>query len=133
MSVSAYERLKSEINVKLEKIETIINELREVKTEEEILKMEKAQELTERAFSYILGILSTDITENDQHRLIDSIKDLTNGVNIESVVDIEAVIRYFVVHNYVCNGDSYTGSMIHNYYLYEENGQMMKAVTTYSI
>ena len=34
------------------------------------------------------------------------------------------MIRYFVVHNFVCNFDSYTGSMIHNYYLYEEDGQL---------
>jgi hypothetical protein len=27
-----------------------------------------------------------------------------------------------VVHNFVVNGDSYTGNMIHNFYLYEENG-----------
>ena len=65
MSVSAYERLKADIDVTLEKIGTAIIELREVKTADEILKMEKAQELTEQAFSHILGILSTDITEND--------------------------------------------------------------------
>ena len=65
MSVSAYEKLKSDLDIKLSKIGTVINELREVKTEEEILKMEKAQELTDKAFKYILGILSTDITEND--------------------------------------------------------------------
>ena len=65
MSVNAYERLKTDIDVALEKIGTAIIELREVKTADEILKMEKAQELTEQAFSHILGILSTDITEND--------------------------------------------------------------------
>ena len=27
-----------------------------------------------------------------------------------------------VVHNFVLNFDSYTGSMIHNYYLYEKDG-----------
>ena len=43
------------------------------------------------------------------------------------------VIRYFVVHNYVCNGDSYTGSMIHNYYLYEENGQMAMIPWDYNL
>lgn len=37
---------------------------------------------------------------------------------------MEAVVKYFVVHNFVLNFDSYTGSMIHNYYLYEKNGQM---------
>ncbi|MDY6086100.1 MAG: CotH kinase family protein [Peptoniphilaceae bacterium] len=71
----------------------------------------------------------TDITEADQRRLIESLKKLTNGEQIDSVVDVEQIIRYFVVHNYVCNGDSYTGSMIHNYYLYEENGQLKKMVS----
>lgn len=31
--------------------------------------------------------------------------------------NVDEVIRYFVVHNFTCNFDSYTGSMIHNYYL----------------
>ena len=39
-------------------------------------------------------------------------------------MDVETVIRYFVVHNFVCNDDSYTGTIIHNYYLYEEDGVM---------
>ena len=37
---------------------------------------------------------------------------------------MDQVIRYFVVHNFVCNFDSYTGSMIHNYYLYEKDGRL---------
>ncbi len=76
------------------------------------------------SYSNIWNNAKTDITTADQTRLIESLKNLSNGEEIESVVNIEQVIRYFVVHNYVCNGDSYTGSMIHNYYLYEENGQM---------
>ena len=35
---------------------------------------------------------------------------------------IDSVMRYFVVHDYVVNGDSYTGSIIHNYYLHENDG-----------
>ena len=61
------------------------------------------------------------------------LKKLSNGEDIESVVDIQQVIRYFVVHNYVCNGDSYTGSMIHNYYLYEEDGQMAMIPWDYNL
>ena len=76
------------------------------------------------SYSNIWDNAKTDITEEDQTRLIASLKKLSNGEQLDSVVDIEQVIRYFVVHNYVCNGDSYTGSMIHNYYLYEEDGQM---------
>ena len=85
------------------------------------------------SYSNIWNNAKTDITAADQARLIESLKKLTNGEQIESVVDIEQVIRYFVVHNYVCNGDSYTGAMIHNYYLYEENGQMAMIPWDYNL
>ena len=85
------------------------------------------------SYSNIWTNAKTDITEADQLRLIESLEKLTNGEQIESVVDIEQVIRYFVVHNYVCNGDSYTGSMIHNYYLYEENGQLAMLPWDYNL
>ena len=85
------------------------------------------------SYSNIWNNAKTDITAADQTRLIESLKKLSSGEQIESVVDIEAVIRYFVVHNYVCNGDSYTGSMIHNYYLYEENGQMAMIPWDYNL
>ena len=85
------------------------------------------------SYSNIWNNAKTDITATDQTRLIESLKKLSNGEQLESVVDIEQVIRYFVVHNYVCNGDSYTGSMIHNYYLYEENGQMAMIPWDYNL
>lgn len=74
------------------------------------------------SYSTIFSSAKTDITTADQTRLIAALKDLSEGK--ESAVDAEAVIRYFVVHNFVVNGDSYTGSMIHNYYLYEDGGQL---------
>ena len=74
------------------------------------------------SYSNIWNNAKTDISEADQKRLINSLKLLSEGKDIESCVNITDVIRYFVVHNYVVNGDSYTGSMIHNYYLYEEEG-----------
>ncbi|MEE0964741.1 MAG: CotH kinase family protein [Ruminococcus bromii] len=85
------------------------------------------------SYSNIWNNAKTDITEADQMRLIESLEKLSNGEQIESVVDIEQVIRYFVVHNFVCNGDSYTGSMIHNYYLYEENGQLAMLPWDYNL
>ena len=95
----------------------------------------KLQYIDDNADSYsnIWNNAKTDITDSDQTRLIESLKKLSNGEEIETVVDIEQVIRYFVVHNYVCNGDSYTGSMIHNYYLYEENGQMAMIPWDYNL
>ena len=51
------------------------------------------------------------ITKADQNRLIASLKQLNAQEDLESVVDMDEVLRYFVVHNFVCNFDSYTGSM----------------------
>lgn len=48
-------------------------------------------------------------------------------------MNVEEVIRYFVVHNFVCNFDSYTGSMVHNYYLYEEDGQLSMIPWDYNL
>lgn len=95
----------------------------------------KLQYIDDNADSYvnIWNNAKTDITAADQTRLIEALKKLSTGEQIESVVDIDQVIRYFVVHNYVCNGDSYTGAMIHNYYLYEENGQMAMIPWDYNL
>lgn len=76
------------------------------------------------SYPNIFGAEKTDVTKQDRLRLIASLKQLAAGENIEQVVDVEQVIRYFVVHGFVCNWDSYTGSMHHNYYLYEKEGQL---------
>lgn len=83
------------------------------------------------SYSTIFSSAKTDITTADQTRLIAALKDLSEGK--ESAVDEEAVIRYFVVHNFVVNGDSYTGSMIHNYYLYEDDGQLSMIPWDYNL
>ena len=43
---------------------------------------------------------------------------------MENTVNQDEVIRYLAVHDFLCNGDSYTGMMVHNYYLYEEKGKL---------
>ena len=83
------------------------------------------------SYSTIFSSAKTDITTADQTRLIAALKDLSEGK--ESAVNAEAVIRYFVVHNFVVNGDSYTGSMIHNYYLYEDNGRLSMIPWDYNL
>lgn len=74
------------------------------------------------SYSNIFDNAKTDISDSDKIRLIKSLKNLTDNENINSTVDIQKVIKYFVIHNFVLNFDSYTGSMIHNYYLYEKDG-----------
>lgn len=73
------------------------------------------------SYENIFDSAKTDITDSDKTRLINSLKVL-NSDDAASTVDVDAVIKYFAVHNFVCNFDSYTGSMIHNHYLYEKDG-----------
>ncbi len=95
----------------------------------------KLQYIDDNAESYqnIFGNAKTDITNADETRLIEALRKLSNGEDLENTVDVEAVIRYFVVHNFVVNSDSYTGSMIHNYYLYEKDGQMQMIPWDYNL
>ncbi len=85
------------------------------------------------SYSNIFDNAKTDVTDADKTRLIESLKKLSSGENVESVVDVEQVIKYFVVHNFVVNGDSYTGSMIHNYYLYEKDGVLSMLPWDYNL
>lgn len=85
------------------------------------------------SYSNIFQNAKTDVTKADQTRLIASLKALHDGENLEEVLDIDEVLRYFVVHNFVRNGDSYTGSMVHNYYLYEEEGRLSMIPWDYNL
>lgn len=85
------------------------------------------------SYPNIFDNAKTDVTDSDKERLISSLKKLNENADIETVVDTEAVIRYFAVHNFVCNFDSYTGSMIHNYYLYEKDGKMQMIPWDYNL
>jgi len=76
------------------------------------------------SYSNIFDNVKTDTSVKDQSRLIASLKDLSAYENLEEVLNIDEVLRYFVVHSFLVNGDSYTGTMVHNYYLHEQNGQL---------
>ena len=83
------------------------------------------------SYSNIFNNAVTDVSDADQTRLIEALKKLSAGD--VSAVDVEKVIRYFVVHDFVRNDDSYTGMMIHNYYLYEEDGVLSMVPWDYNL
>ena len=85
------------------------------------------------SYSNIFDSAKIEISLSDKRRLIQALKNLSEGEELNDTVDIEAVIRYFVVHNFVLNFDSYTGSIIHNYYLYEKNGQLQMIPWDYNL
>ena len=91
------------------------------------------------SYSTIFDSAKTSIQKKDKTRLISALKALNEGIEnqdadaIAEAIDIDEVMRYMVVHNFVVNGDSYTGSMIHNYYLYEENGVLSMIPWDYNL
>lgn len=72
------------------------------------------------------GIFDNTETEGtttaDQERLVAILKQLSEGEDLENCVNVEEVLRYFVVNTFLVNLDSYASGMKHNYYLYEEDG-----------
>lgn len=84
------------------------------------------------SYSNIFDNAKTSCSEADKARLIVALKTLS-GEDASSAVDVDMVIRYFVAHNFVLNFDSYTGSMIHNYYLYEKDGQLQMIPWDYNL
>ena len=76
------------------------------------------------SYPNIFDNAKTKVTKKDKQRLIEALRKLNDQEDIESTVDTDEVIRYLAVHNFLCNDDSYTGMMVHNYYLYENDGQL---------
>ena len=63
-----------------------------------------------------------DITDADKQRVVDALKVLSTGENLETAINVDEVLRYFTVQVFVVNMDSYLGRTGHNYFLYEEDG-----------
>lgn len=84
-------------------------------------------------YSYIFDNAVSNISNTDKSRLIDSIQQMNEQEDLEEVVDVEQVIRYFIVHNFLLNFDSYTGSIMHNYYMYEEDGVLSMLPWDYNL
>ena len=87
------------------------------------------------SYANIFDNAKTSPSDADKTRLIETLKNLNEAENksLETTVAIDEVIRYFVVHNFVLNFDSYTGAMIHNYYLYEKDGQLSMIPWDYNL
>jgi len=73
-------------------------------------------------YTNIFNSAKTDLTTIDKDELIDALEIISTQENLEEAIDVKEVANYFAVHNYLLNFDSYTGNMLHNYYLYEADG-----------
>ncbi len=75
-------------------------------------------------YSTIWGSEVTTTDEADHKRVVQALKNVSEGVNLEESMDIDNLLRFMAVHNFSVNWDSLSGSMAHNYYLYESDGQL---------
>ena len=65
-----------------------------------------------------------DSSDTDHKRVVKALKNVHGQTDIEKYIDVEQILKYMVVHNFSVNDDSLSGSMAHNYYLYEANGRI---------
>ena len=66
----------------------------------------------------------TDTGKADHRRVVTALKNISEGTDLETYLDVDNVLKYMAVHTFAVNMDSLSGSMSHNYYLYEYDGQL---------
>ena len=66
----------------------------------------------------------TSTTKADHKRVVTALKNISEGTDLETCMDVDNLLRYMAVHVFSVNEDSLSGSMAHNYYLYESGGKL---------
>lgn len=69
----------------------------------------------------------------DKERVIEALRILSTGENLEQAVDVDEVLRFMTVQSFVVNLDSYLGKNGHNYFLYEEDGILQMLPWDYNL
>lgn len=76
------------------------------------------------SYSTIWDCEVTNTSESDHKRVVTALKNISQGTNLENYMDIDNLLKYAAVHIFSVNTDSLSGSMSHNYYLYENDGKL---------
>ena len=66
----------------------------------------------------------TSTKKSDHKRVVTALKNISEGNDLETYMDIDNLLRYMAVHVFSVNEDSLSGMMAHNYYLYEAGGKL---------
>lgn len=66
----------------------------------------------------------TDSGKADHRRVVTALKNIARGTDLERYMDVDNLILYMAAHIFSVNEDSLSGSMAHNYYLYESGGRL---------
>ena len=65
------------------------------------------------------------IGRSDKRRMVNAIRQLNEGDELEAVLDVDELLRYLAVSSFVLNDDCYLAYAGHNYGLYEKDGRLM--------
>ena len=76
------------------------------------------------SYSTIWDGAITDSGKSDHKRVVNALKNISEGTDIEEYMDVDNILKYMAVHTFAVNMDSLSGTMAHNYYLYEYDGQL---------
>lgn len=65
-----------------------------------------------------------DTSKPDHRRVVTALKNLSEGKDLETYIDVDNVLKYMAVHSFAVNEDSLSGMMAHNYCLCEYGGRL---------
>ena len=85
------------------------------------------------SYSTIFDSALFDTTKADKNRVITALKNINEGNDLESYMDVDAMLRYIAANVFLVNDDSYFATMAHNYYLYESNGKLSMIPWDYNL
>ncbi len=85
------------------------------------------------AYSAIFNNVVGKGTDSDYERVVTALKALSEGKDLETYLDVDAILRYLAAHTVSVNLDSYSSSMAQNYYLYERDGQLTMLPWDYNL
>ena len=70
------------------------------------------------SYSTIWDGAISDTNTADHRRVVNALKNISEGNDLEEYLDVDNILKYMAVHTFSVNQDSLSGSMAHNYYLY---------------
>lgn len=74
-----------------------------------------------------------DINNADKKRYVNAVKTLNTSDDPAEALEMDTVIRYFAIHNFVNNYDSYSGVFVHNFYVHEKDGKLSMVPWDYNL
>ncbi|MDO4274401.1 MAG: CotH kinase family protein [Eubacteriales bacterium] len=87
----------------------------------------------EESYSGILENAAYKVTDQQKESLIEAIKGLNEGEDLEEYVNTDQTLRYFAANTFLVNQDDYLSNLQHNIYLYEEDGVISPVPWDYNL